>query len=71
MVLNIIYFVWVTYWWVVAVEATVEGLNVTKLEDGGGDAEYEEGDTVREDGSQDDHDDLRTVSVLDSVLLSL
>ena len=49
----------------------MEGLNVTKLEDGGGDTEYEEGDTVREDGSHSDHDHSRTASVLHSVLLSL
>ena len=49
----------------------MEGLNVTKLEEGGGDAEYEEGEEVREDGSHRDHDHLRTVSVFHSVLLSL
>ena len=60
-----------TYGGIIAVEATLEGLNVTKLEDGGCDAEYEEGEEVRQDGSHCDHDQLRTVSVFHSVLLSL
>ena len=70
-VLGIIYFVWVTYGGVIAVEATVEGLNVTKLEDGGGDPEYEEGETVGEDGSHCHHHHIRTDSLPHSALLSL
>ena len=69
--LGIIYFVWVTYGGVIAVEATVEGLNVTKLEDGGGDPEYEEGETVGEDGSHCHHHHIRTGSVPHPALLSL
>lgn len=60
-----------TYGGVIAVEATVEGLNVTKLEDGGGDPEYEEGETVGEDGSHCHHHHIRTDSLPHSALLSL
>ena len=58
-----IYFVWVTNGGVIAVEATLERLDVAKLEDSCRDTEYEECEEVGEDGSDWDHDHIRTVSL--------
>ena len=57
-----IYFIRVPDGGVIAVEATVERLDSAKLEDGGGDTEYEECEEVGKNGSDWDHDHIRTVS---------